>query len=78
MAREVIPRARKIFRDERQDDPDLYSLELNEFGGEIREYKCRYGCSYGNTNMRLTTNHESKSLGARRKGKPQKECPPRP
>ena len=75
---QFIPRARKLFQAEREVDPDLYSLELNEFGGEIREYKCRYGCSFGSASMRSCTNHESKSLGARRKGRPQQNCPPRP
>ena len=71
MARVFIPRARMIFKHERKSNEAYYDPIS-------RAYLCRYGCEWRNTSMRKTTNHESKSLGARRKGKPQTECPPSP
>ena len=72
MPRRFFPRAKRFSEPYRKSKPELYDHVT-------REFKCRYGCEWRNTNLRKTSNHESKSLGARRKGEPPfEECHPYP
>ena len=69
MPREFIPHAEHFSEHYRKSRPELYDPVSGE-------YKCRYGCEWRNNNLIKTTNHESHSLGARRRGEPGKKCPP--
>ena len=75
MARE-FPRAERLSEPYRKSKAELYDPVTREY---ICRYRCEQNpCEWRSISLRKTTDHESKSLGARRKGQIHNECHPYP